>query len=155
MSDGPLPAGWEKRVSRSSGECYYLNVHTKESQWEVPTEPAQPRGDKVRVRHLLVKHRESRKPSSWREETITRTKEEAFDVLRDYESRIKSGSATLEELATKYSDCSSARKGGDLGFFGRGAMQKPFEEASFRLQPGQMSGPVDTDSGIHLILRVE
>lgn len=73
----------------------------------------------------------------------------------DYESRIKSGSATFEDLATKYSDCSSARKGGDLGFFGRGAMQRPFEEASFLLQPGEMSSPVDTESGVHLILRIE
>ncbi|XP_003742986.1 peptidyl-prolyl cis-trans isomerase NIMA-interacting 1 [Galendromus occidentalis] len=155
MSDAPLPAGWEKRTSRSSGDCYYLNIHTKESQWEVPTEPAQPKGDKVRASHLLVKHRDSRRPSSWREEKITRSKEEALAILKEYESRIKSGDVTFEELASQFSDCNSAKKGGDLGFFGRGAMQKPFEEATFALQAGQMSGPVETDSGVHLILRVE
>jgi NIMA-interacting peptidyl-prolyl cis-trans isomerase 1 len=43
---------------------------------------------------------------------------------------------------------------GDLGFFGPGQMQKPFEEASFALAVGGLSGIVDTDSGIHVILRV-
>lgn len=64
-----------------------------------------------------------------------------------------SGKATFEELASKYSDCSSAKRGGDLGLFGRGAMQKPFEDASFALKVGDLSKPVFTDSGVHLILR--
>jgi len=37
-----LPAGWEKRVSRSNGQAYYLNVYTKESQWDTPTKEAEP-----------------------------------------------------------------------------------------------------------------
>lgn len=51
------------------------------------------------------------------------------------------------------SDCSSAHKGGDLGFFGRGQMQRPFEEATFALPVGGLSGIVQTDSGAHIILR--
>ncbi len=47
----------------------------------------------------------------------------------------------------------SAQRGGDLGFFGRGQMQRPFEEATYALQVGELSGPVFTDSGVHLILR--
>lgn len=39
------------------------------------------------------------------------------------------------------------------GFFGRGEMQKEFEDAAFALQPGQVSGIVDTASGVHLIQR--
>ena len=49
----------------------------------------------------------------------------------------------------------SAKRGGDLGHFGRGQMQPAFEEASFQLQIGEMSQIVDTDSGVHIILRVE
>lgn len=43
---------------------------------------------------------------------------------------------------------------GDLGMFGRGAMQKPFEEATFALDVDQMSNVVDSDSGLHVILRI-
>jgi NIMA-interacting peptidyl-prolyl cis-trans isomerase 1 len=52
------------------------------------------------------------------------------------------------------SDCSSFKQNGDLGSFERGMMQKPFEDAAFALQPGQMSSIVSTDSGYHLIYRI-
>ncbi len=43
---------------------------------------------------------------------------------------------------------------GDLGMFGHGAMQKPFEDASFALNVDEMSKVVDSDSGLHVILRI-
>lgn len=70
-----------------------------------------------------------------------------------YREQIVCGKATFSELAAKYSDCSSAKRGGDLGPFSRGAMQKPFEEAAFALKVGDLSFPVITDSGIHIIQR--
>jgi len=108
---------------------------------------------KIRAAHLLVKHKDSRRPSSWRESTITRSKEEAIELLKGYEDQIKSGQKTLGELAVSESDCSSARKRGDLGFFGKNQMQKEFEDAAFALKPGEMSGVVETASGVHLIQR--
>ena len=107
----------------------------------------------VRCSHLLVKHRESRRPSSWREENITRSKDEALEIIKKFREDIVSGKTTLGELARQYSDCSSAKRDGDLGAFGRGQMQKPFEDASFALKVGELSEPIFTDSGIHLITR--
>lgn len=60
----------------------------------------------------------------------------------------------FKELARKYSDCSSAKQDGDLGEFGRGQMQKSFEDVAYALPVGSISGPVHTDSGIHLIYRI-
>ncbi|VUZ49115.1 unnamed protein product [Hymenolepis diminuta] len=146
MSD--LPEGWTTKISSSTGRPYYVNMATGESQWEKPVG-----GERVRCSHLLVKHADSRRPSSWREANITRSKEDALQILNSYKEDIESGRKTFEELASQYSDCSSAQRGGDLGFFSRGQMQKPFEDASFKLQVGEMCGPVETDSGVHLIKR--
>ena len=71
----------------------------------------------------MVKHKDSRRPSSWREDNITRSKEEALEILKGHREKIVSGEATFEELASELSDCSSAKRGGDLGPFGRGQMQ--------------------------------
>lgn len=67
------------------GQSYFVNQYTKQSQWDRPTKPAEKdpsASDKVQASHLLVKHRDSRRPSSWREENITRTKEEALELLK-------------------------------------------------------------------------
>lgn len=71
------------------GQHYYLNIYTKESQWDRPDKPADPSGngkvdgpEEVQCSHLLVKHSGSRRPSSWREENITRSKEEALELVK-------------------------------------------------------------------------
>jgi NIMA-interacting peptidyl-prolyl cis-trans isomerase 1 len=66
---------------------------------------------------------------------------------------IVSGEKSLGELAVTESDDSSAKKMGDLGHFGKGSMQKEFEEVAFKLKVGEVSGVVDTASGLHLIQR--
>nr|XP_034352145.1 peptidyl-prolyl cis-trans isomerase NIMA-interacting 1-like [Arvicanthis niloticus] len=155
-----LPPGWKKHTSRSSGRVYYFNHITNASQWERPrgggsTKDSQGEPARVRCSHLLVKHRQSRRPSSWRQKKITRSKEKALELINGYIQKIKSGEEDFESLASQFSDCSSAKVRGDLGAFSRGQMQKPFEDASFALQTGEMSGPVFTDSGIHIIFRTE
>ncbi len=55
------------------------------------------------------------------------------------------------ELAREYSDGPSASEGGDLGWFGRGQMVAPFEEAAFNAEPGSFVGPVQTQFGYHVI----
>ena len=87
--------------------------------------------DEVRASHLLVKHQSSRRPASWRDPDgqyiPKKTKEAARDELLAYREQIASGVVTFADLAAKVSDCSSAKHGGDLGFFGPGKMQKAFE----------------------------
>ncbi len=83
----------------------------------------------VRASHILVK-----------------TEEEAKSLYEE----IKNG-ASFAELAEKKSLCPSGQNGGDLGFFGKGMMVKPFEEAAFALEVGELSQPVQTQFGWHLI----
>ena len=147
-----LPAGWISKVSSKTGRPYYYNTKTRKSQWEVPTEPARAE-ETVQASHILCKHTKSRRPASWREDPITRTKEEALARLAEFRRQIVEGEKKFEEIAKTESDCSSARNGGDLGPFTRGMMQKPFEDATFGLKVGELSDIVDTDSGVHIILR--
>ena len=71
--------------------------------------------------------------------------------IEEIAARIKKGEA-FDKLAKKYSqDPGSAIKGGDLGFFSHGMMVKPFEDAAFKLKVGEVSKPVRTQYGYHLI----
>ena len=184
-----MPPTWEVRHSNSKNLPYYFCPDTKESRWEPPagsdpdklklfmakfhstktngSDAAQTRPGKIRCAHILVKHEASRRPMSWRQDRITRTKDQALDKIQGHEATIRGGHSSLSELALTESDCNSARKKGDLyvppglrpladarsGFFGKGDMQKEFEDAAFTLEPGDMSGVVETASGYHLIQR--
>ncbi|KAK9165236.1 hypothetical protein Scep_000427 [Stephania cephalantha] len=111
----------------------------------------------VRASHILIKHKGSRRKVSWKDpegRIITNTtKDSAVSHLKALRDDVISGNANFEDIASRYSDCSSAKRGGDLGPFGRGQMQKPFEEAAFALKVGEISDIVDTDSGVHIIKR--
>ncbi|REJ37582.1 MAG: foldase [Bacillota bacterium] len=87
--------------------------------------------EQVRARHILVE-----------------TEEQA----KELKERLEAGE-DFAALAKEHSiDRGSAARGGDLGWFGRGVMVEPFEKAAFSLKPGEVSDPVQTDFGYHLIL---
>ncbi|CAK9002847.1 unnamed protein product [Durusdinium trenchii] len=127
---------------------------------------------KVRVLHLLCKHEKSRNPVSrfdcrlgmtWTRLssgiTMKVSVESAHGELKAILGRLegKSGQELVDAFAKEAqlrSDCGSFAQGGDLGFFGPSEMQKEFEDASFALDVGQMSGIVDSQSGSHIILRI-
>ncbi|KAJ7610879.1 hypothetical protein FB45DRAFT_941903 [Roridomyces roridus] len=161
-----MSSDWEVRISNSRGTPYFFNHTTKQSSWEAPAElspeqvqallsasGAPKKASQVRASHLLVKHNGSRRPSSWKESKITRSKEEAIEILRGYQAQIGTDAHKFSELASVHSDCSSHDQGGDLGLFGPGQMQKPFEEAAYGLKVGEISDVISTDSGVHLVMR--
>ena len=99
-------------------------------------------GEEVRASHILVDTRglKSEKELGEAKEKIDKLKKE-----------IDSG-ADFAELAKKNSDCPSSEKGGDLGFFEKkGTMVEPFANAAFSLKVGEVSEPVKTQFGLHLI----
>lgn len=68
--------------------------------------------------------------------------------------QLKAG-GDFAKLAQENSGCPSSKQGGDLGYFGKGQMVKPFEEAAFKLKPGELSGVVETQFGFHIIKLTE
>ena len=107
----------------------------------------------VQASHILLKHKGSRNPVvRHKGTTVTRTKQEAVDGINQIRAQIVNGE-DFSQLALNHSECGSAQNGGDLGEFGPGQMQESFEKATYALQVGELSDIVDSDSGIHIILR--
>ena len=93
--------------------------------------------------HILIAASKNAAPAE-----KVKAKAKAEDVL----GQIKKNPKQFEELATKYSqDPESAKKGGDLGAFGRGMMVKPFDDAVFSMKVNEISGIVESDFGYHII----
>ncbi len=121
---------WEEKMSRSKNRIYYFNNDTNESVWEKPegveVKPFKEtvESGQIRASHILVKHKDSRNPSSWKENPITRTKEEALEKIKGkyknqlvFRKIITNGERDFASLAAQESDCSSAKRGGDLNLF--------------------------------------
>ncbi len=79
-----------------------------------------------------------------------KTKSETLKEINKIRQRLIEGE-DFAQLAREHSECSSGVSGGNLGFFGRGAMVKPFEDTAFSLMPGEISEVVETRFGYHLI----
>jgi peptidyl-prolyl cis-trans isomerase D len=96
-----------------------------------------------RASHILIKADKEMSQAD-RDKALAKAESLLVEVRKDPKA--------FAELARKNSDDSgSAEKGGDLDFFGRGAMVKPFEDAAFGLKPGETSGVVKSDFGYHII----
>ena len=79
---------------------------------------------------------------------------EKLSLAQELKTRIAKGES-FANLAQQYSIDSSKRRGGDLGFFGRGVMVPEFEKAAFVLEKGQVSDIVKTQFGYHIIKRLD
>lgn len=103
----------------------------------------------IRASHILLMH------EGVAQAPVARPREEAKAAIERLHAKIVAEEVTFDEAAKVISECPSGEDGGDLGNFGRGMMVPDFEKAAFDLEPGQMSGPVETPFGFHLILRTE
>ena len=88
---------------------------------------------RARARHILVS-----------------TEEKCNDLKTQIE-----GGADFAALAKEHSSCPSGKQGGDLGEFGPGQMVPEFDKAVFSLEPGEISGVVETQFGYHIIKRTK
>ena len=98
--------------------------------------------EQVKASHVLFKVAKEAKP-----EEDAAAKKKATDVA----AQAKKPGADFAELAKKNSQGPTAPKGGNLGYFARGRMDKAFEEAAFKLKPGQVSTPIRSRFGWHVI----
>jgi peptidyl-prolyl cis-trans isomerase C len=116
-------AFFEKNVTAMATEAEAKKIYDEQIGKVTPQ-------DEVRARHILVA-----------------TKEEAHEVIE----LIGGGDDFGEVAKAKSKDQGSGAQGGDLGYFARGQMVKPFEDAAFALKPGDVSEPVETQFGWHVI----
>ena len=103
--------------------------------------------DKISASHILIMHNESRDSRS------ELSKDEAKSLIDEIFKSLTEDNASFRDLASKHSNCSSASSGGSLGEFGKGMMVKPFEECAFNLDVDEISQPVETEFGYHVIKR--
>ncbi|RME14625.1 MAG: hypothetical protein D6797_08400 [Bdellovibrio sp.] len=123
-SEKQLKAFMEKK--KSEMEDYYKKHKVKYFQPE-----------EVHARHILIKVKNG-------------DEKKALAKIKEIEAQLKKG-ASFKELAAKYSEGPTRKKGGDLGYFQKGKMVPEFEKVAFSLPVGKVSGPVKTSFGYHLI----
>jgi peptidyl-prolyl cis-trans isomerase NIMA-interacting 1 len=104
----------------------------------------------VHVKHVLVKHKDTKNPR----EGVTRSREEACARAMKARDAVIAG-ADFDAVVSEYSDeAGAATRAGELGELTRAELQPPFADAAFLLDLNQMSDVVETDFGFHLIFRV-
>ena len=101
----------------------------------------------ISASHILIMHKDSQNSRS------NLTKDEALKKINKLHKEVTEKPEIFADIALKNSDCSSASSGGALGNFGKGMMVKEFEESAFSLKENQISKPIETDFGFHIIKR--
>jgi peptidyl-prolyl cis-trans isomerase C len=123
-----------------------ITVTEKDAQAYYDTHPeAFKQPEQIKASHILVTVDPKADPAK---------KEEAHKKIESIQGKLKAG-GDFAALAKELSDCPSKEKGGDLGYFSKGQMVKPFEDAALALKPGETSGIVETQFGYHIIKLAE
>ena len=144
-----LPERVRLAYLRLSGEALAATIEVDEAELEA----------QYQARKDALRTQEQRRASHILIQVAEDADEEARDAARARADELHArlaGGADFAELARENSDdAGSAAQGGDLGFFGKGVMVGPFEETVFGMQPGQLSEPVQTQFGFHIIRLTE
>jgi len=127
---------------RSPAGFHVLKLIDRRSTGSVPGAGSAP-VTQTRARHILIRPNE------------IVSEDEALRRLREIRQRVQGGSGSFEDLARQYSVDGSAGRGGDLGWVYPGDTVPEFERAMNALAPGQISDPVRTPFGVHLIQVLE
>ncbi|HEX5431615.1 MAG TPA: peptidylprolyl isomerase [Bryobacteraceae bacterium] len=106
--------------------------------------------DQLTARHILIRFHGSQVPLKLGEKDLTEA--EALQKAKDLRAKIVAGAKFADVAQAESDDVGSGANGGELGSFGRGAMVPEFENAAFSLPIGQVSQPVKSAYGYHLIL---
>lgn len=154
VDDSELDAEYQKIVEQNGGEAEFTNVIKEKLNWS--TEEFKQKLlislygqkledkviEKVSAKHILISADQSASA-----EDVAKAKEKALEVIK----KLNEG-GDFAALAKEYSnDPSASQNGGDLGYFSRGMMVPEFEKAAFALEKGQISEPIKTDFGWHVI----
>jgi peptidyl-prolyl cis-trans isomerase C len=130
----------EKLVEQAVGDVADVTEEEEQAFYEKNTQYFET-PEQVSARHILL---------SFEEGMTDEEKAAKKAELEAIRAQIVEG-ADFAELAKEHSACPSSERGGDLGSFGKGNMVPEFEQAAFSLEPGGLSGIVETTFGYHLI----
>ena len=140
----PRHAGWAYELSSWQAEKMCKSLADL-----IEDIPKEERAEQIQASHILISYEGARKSAA------KRTKDEARSRATEILEKAIKKDADFAQLAGEYSDGPTRDKGGDLGKFGKGIMDKAFEEAAFRLKKGQISAVVETPFGFHIIKRTK
>ena len=139
---------WEWANTNGVGKVSLDPIVTQEGSNIVRVFSQEDRGLEVHAQHILVCFRGTERCAS------DRSRDDARKKIDELKAQVNA--ENFEKLARENSDDPSAQQNsGDLGFFSKGALVKPFEDTAFGLQNGAISDPVETPFGFHIIFRIE
>ena len=146
-----LPPPWEIRESQHyPGRCFYYNKVTQEATWirpipypgnHIPWPPT------IYVLQILIKHNQLPNPMSFKG-PVTRTPEEARQLVKKIIDEIAFGEKSFEQLAEVYSDDPTA----DVGWI-RKEDKPQYAETAWQLRIGEMSPAISSEDGTYIVLR--
>ncbi len=144
--DEKILGSMKGRKSRLVGNKYFERIVVDQliSEQELK-EAFNKQKEEVKASHILIAYKGALKSRA------QRSKAEAKQLAQELAQRVKSGES-LSKLAEQYSDDPTAKRNkGDLGYFTYGKMVPEFQEAAYKMEKGEVSGPVESGYGFHII----